>query len=453
MGMTEVLHPRKDLSINPLRMSAPLGGAMAFLGIDGCLPTLHGSQGCTAFGLVLLVRHFRESIPFQTTAMNEVTTILGGTDNLEQACLNIVKRANPKMIGVCSTGLVETRGEDLRGDMKLIRARNPELADTALVYVNTPDFVGALQDGWAKAVRAMIDDLTLPTRARIADRVAVLAGSHLTPGDLDEIREMIGAFGLSPVILPDLSGSLDGHVPDQWIATSFGGTSVDDIRTLGQCVACLAIGEQMRPAAELLGEKSGMPVHVFERLTGLAAVDEFVTVLQDIAGTKAPARMRRQRSQLQDAMLDGHFYFGGKKIAVAAEPDLLLNLSGLFAEMGAEITMAVTSTHSPVLAKLPASQVTIGDLDDLEQGAVGCDLLVTHSHGRQAAARLGIPLFRAGFPQFDRLGAQHQVSVGYRGTRDLIFAVGNTFLENQHEHTPASVRTTQEEAGASPARH
>ena len=453
MGMTEVLHPRKDLSINPLRMSAPLGGAMAFLGIDGCLPTLHGSQGCTAFGLVLLVRHFRESIPFQTTAMNEVTTILGGTDNLEQACLNIVKRASPKMIGIFSTGLVETRGEDLRGDMKLIRARNPELADTALVYVNTPDFVGALQDGWAKAVRAMIDDLTLPTRARIADRVAVLAGSHLTPGDLDEIREMIGAFGLSPVILPDLSGSLDGHVPDQWIATSFGGTSVDDIRTLGQCVACLAIGEQMRPAAELLGEKSGMPVHVFERLTGLAAVDEFVTVLQDIAGTKAPARMRRQRSQLQDAMLDGHFYFGGKKIAVAAEPDLLLNLSGLFAEMGAEITMAVTSTHSPVLAKLPASQVTIGDLDDLEQGAVGCDLLVTHSHGRQAAARMGIPLFRAGFPQFDRLGAQHQVSVGYRGTRDLIFAVGNTFLENQHEHTPASVRTTQEEAGASPARH
>ncbi len=451
--MADVTHPRKDLSINPLRMSAPLGGAMAFLGVDGCLPTLHGSQGCTAFGLVLLVRHFRESIPFQTTAMNEVTTILGGVDNLEQACLNIVKRAKPKMIGICSTGLVETRGEDLRGDMKMIRARNAELADTALVYVNTPDFVGGLQDGWSKAVRAMIDDLTLPTRARVPGQVAVLAGSHLTPGDLEEIREMIGAFGLSPIILPDLSGSLDGHVPDQWIATSFGGTSVDDIRSLGQCVACLALGEQMRPAATLLAEKSGMPVHVFERLTGLGAVDEFVTVLQDIAGTKAPARLRRQRSQLLDAMLDGHFFFGGKTVALAAEPDLLLALSGLFTEMGAEITVAVTSTQSPVLDKVPAAQVIIGDLDDLEQGAGGCDLLVTHSHGRQASARLGVPLFRAGFPQFDRLGAQHQCSVGYRGTRDLIFAVGNTFLENQHDHTPAAVRATQEEAGASPARH
>lgn len=451
--MADILHPRKDLSINPLRMSAPLGGAMAFLGVDGCLPTLHGSQGCTAFGLVLLVRHFRESIPFQTTAMNEVTTILGGVDNLEQACLNIARRARPRMIGICSTGLVETRGEDLRGDMKLIRGRNPELADTALVYVNTPDFAGALQDGWSKAVCAMIDEITLPTRARAAGKVAVLAGSHLTPGDLEEVRAMVDSFGLSPIILPDLSGSLDGHVPDQWIATSFGGTAVEDIRDLGQCVACLAIGEQMRPAADLLAAKSGMPVHVFDRLTGLAAVDAFVTALQDISRVKAPPRLRRQRSQLQDAMLDGHFFFGGKSVAIAAEPDLLLALSGLFAEMGAEVAVAVTSTASPVLARVSAPKVVLGDLDDLEQGAAEarCDLLVTTSHGRQAAERTGIPLFRAGFPQFDRLGAQHQCSVGYRGTRDLIFAVGNTFLASAHHHAPA--HGAKEATLASPARH
>jgi nitrogenase molybdenum-iron protein NifN len=29
---------------------------------------------------------------------------------------------------------------------------------------------------------------------------------------------------------------------------------------------------------------------------------------------------------------------------------------------------------------------------------------------------------------FDRLGAAHQVSVGYRGTRDLIFSIGNLFI-------------------------
>jgi len=34
----------------------------------------------------------------QTTAMNEATTIMGGQDNVEQAILNIHKRANPDII-------------------------------------------------------------------------------------------------------------------------------------------------------------------------------------------------------------------------------------------------------------------------------------------------------------------------------------------------------------------
>jgi len=48
----------------------------------------------------------------------------------------------------------------------------------------------------------------------------------------------------------------------------------------------------------------------------------------------------------------------------------------------------------------------------------------------------GIPFFRIGIPVFDRLGAGHQVTVGYRGTRDLIFTVGNLLMANGHEPTP-----------------
>jgi nitrogenase molybdenum-iron protein NifN len=67
---------------------------------------------------------------------------------------------------------------------------------------------------------------------------------------------------------------------------------------------------------------------------------------------------------------------------------------------------------------------------------VGADLFVTQSQGRQAAERLQIPLFRIGIPVFDRLGAGQQVSVGYRGTRNLIFEVGNLLMANTHEPTP-----------------
>ena len=186
--MALVKTSKKACAVNPLKMSQPIGGALAFMGVSGCMPVLHGSQGCTSFGLVLFVRHFREAIPLQTTAMNEVATILGGLDNIESAILNIVKRANPQVIGICSTGVTETKGDDVEGYLKLVRKHHPELADLGIVYVSTPDFKDAFQDGFAKTVTKIIEEFvpeyeTPPQRT--PQRVNVLAGCHLTPGDID----------------------------------------------------------------------------------------------------------------------------------------------------------------------------------------------------------------------------------------------------------------------------
>jgi nitrogenase molybdenum-iron protein NifN len=433
--MAKLITAKKACTVNPLKMSQPIGAALAFLGIDRSVPLLHGSQGCTAFGLVLFVRHFRETIPLQTTAMNEVTTILGGLDNIEQALLNIHKRAKPALIGLCSTGITEAKGDDVAGFLKLIREKHPELADMAVVFVPTPDFAGGFEDGWGKAVRCLVEQLAKPSKVRTPWQVNILPGCHLTPGDIEEIRETVEAFGLYPVILPDLSGSLDGHIPETFQPHTLGGTSRGDICRLGEAALTIAIGEQMRPAAEALEKIAGVPFHVFDRLSGLAACDEFIALLAKVSENEVPAKYKRQRSQLQDAMLDGHFYFGGKQVAIGAEPDLLFSLSSLLTEMGAEIACAVAPTPSPILERLPCATVRIGDLEDLEAAAADCDLLITHSHGRQAAARLAIPFWRAGIPTFDRLGAAHRVSVGYRGTRNLIFEVGNVFIENEHEHT------------------
>ena len=42
--MAEIVHARKALATNPLKSSAPLGAALAYLGIDGAVPLLHGSR-------------------------------------------------------------------------------------------------------------------------------------------------------------------------------------------------------------------------------------------------------------------------------------------------------------------------------------------------------------------------------------------------------------------------
>jgi nitrogenase molybdenum-iron protein NifN len=454
--MARVTLSKKACTVNPLKMSQPIGGALAFMGVSGCMPVLHGSQGCTSFGLVLFVRHFREAIPLQTTAMNEVATILGGLENIEQAILNIVKRAKPSVIGICSTGVTETKGDDVDGYLKLVRKRHPELDDLGIVYVSTPDFKDAFQDGFAKTVVKLIETFVpeeIPTR-RAPQKVNVLAGCQLTPGDIDELRDIIEAFGLEPTFLPDISGSLDGHIPDDFTPTTLGGVTKEEIAAMGSAAWTIAIGEQMREAAVLLERRSGAPFELFDRLTGLAPNDAFIAFLSRISGRPVPQKYKRLRGQLVDAMLDGHFHFGGKRIAIGAEPDLLFGVSQWLTEMGAEVAAAVTTTASPVLEKIITEEVLIGDLEDLETRAAGCDLLITHAHGRQASERLGVPLFRLGLPMFDRLGAAHEVSVGYRGTRDLIFKIGNMFIERQHEPTPDSWRQPAEEGScASCATH
>jgi nitrogenase molybdenum-iron protein NifN len=408
------------------------------MGVENAMPLLHGSQGCTSFGLVLFVRHFREAIPLQTTAMSEVASVMGGFDNVEQALVNIATRTKPAFIGICTTGISEIKGDDLNGFLKVIRSRHPELDSIALVDVSTPDFEGAFQNGWAAAVTRIIEELVdVPlSTARLTRRINVLPGSHITPGDIDELRDIFEAFCFEPVFLPDLSGSLDGHIPAEFTPTTLGGISVEQIRRMGSACWTVAIGEQMRGAALTLEDRTGVPCRLFERLTGLAVNDELLGFLSDISGVPIPRKYRRQRSQLVDAMLDGHFHFGGKRVAIAAEPDLLAAFSHWLHEMGCEIQAAVTTTQSPSLESLPVHEVVLGDLEDLEIRAVEADLIVTHSHGRQAAERLGIPLLRIGLPIFDRLGAGQHVSVGYRGTRDLIFEVGNLFLANIHEPTP-----------------
>lgn len=457
--MAKVTVGKKACAVNPLKMSQPIGGAFAFMGLRGAMPLLHGSQGCTSFGLTLFVRHFKEAVPLQTTAMSEVATVLGGYDNVEQAILNIVKRTKPEFIGICSTGVTETKGDDVEGFLKEIRSKHPDLANFPLVYVATPDFKDAFQDGWEKAVARMVEVLVEapgPDAVRDPRRVNVLPGCHLTPGDLDEIRTIMEDFGLKPSFLPDLAGSLDGHIPDEFVPTTIGGIGVDEVATMGQAGWTIAIGAQMRRAAEAMQIKTGTPYRLFERLCGLLPNDDFIMFLAEISGRPVPLKYRRQRGQLADAMLDSHFHLGGRRLAIGAEPDLLFDLSSMLHDIGVKVTVAITTTQSAVLERVQAEEVLIGDLEDLENlaGAQGCDLLITHSHGRQAAERLAIPFHRAGFPMFDRVGAGHQLSVGYRGTRDLIFSIANLLIadhETNRQPTPDTWRidgTTPQSDGA-----
>jgi nitrogenase molybdenum-iron protein NifN len=364
--------------------------------------------------------------------MTEVTTILGGEENVEQAILTLVEKSNPEIIGLCSTGLTETRGDDIERFLKDIRDRHPELAHIPVVFAPTPDFKGALQDGFAAAVESIVKQI--PQAGGInGEQVTILAGSAFTPGDLQEIKEIVTSFGLIPIFVPDIGASLDGHLEDGYTAITASGTSVAQLKAVGCSAFTIALGESMRGAAKILEQRFGIPYEVFSELTGLEPVDEFLQALAILSSNPVPEKYRRQRRQLQDAMLDTHFYFGAKRVSLALEPDLLWSTVRFLQSMGTQIHAAVTTTRSPLLEKLPIKSVTIGDLEDLEELAVGSDLLIGNSNVAAIAKRLSIPLYRLGIPIYDRLGNGLFTKVGYRGSMEVLFGIGNLFLEAEEE--------------------
>ncbi|TAE61101.1 MAG: nitrogenase iron-molybdenum cofactor biosynthesis protein NifN [Nostocales cyanobacterium] len=428
--MALVTLPEKPVSVNPLKQSQALGASLAFLGLKGTIPLFHGSQGCTAFAKVVLVRHFREAIPLATTAMTEVTTILGGEENVEQAILTVVEKLQPEIIGLCTTGLTETRGDDIERFLKEIRKRHPELDHLAIIFAPTPDFKGALQDGFAVAVESMVKEIPKAGGVK-PEQITILAGASFTPGDVQEIEEMVKSFGLEPIFVPNLGASLDGHLEDNYSAITASGTTLKQLQSLGSSAFTIALGESMRGAAKILQQRFNTDYEVFRDLTGLEPVDEFLQALSVLSGNPVPEKYCRQRRQLQDAMLDTHFYFGAKRISLALEPDLMWSMVHFLQSMGAQIHAAVTTTKSPLLEHLPIKNVTIGDLEDLEDLAVGSDLLIGNSNVNTIAKRLSIPLYRLGIPIYDRLGNGLFTKVGYRGSMDVLFGIGNLFIEQE----------------------
>jgi nitrogenase molybdenum-iron protein NifN len=439
--MAEILRRKKPMSVNPLKASQPMGGSLATLGFNGAMPMLHGSQGCTAFAKTYFVRHFREPIPLQSTAMDQVTSIMGADDNVIEGVKVIAEKSKPKLITVLTTGLAETQGADIKRCVLDFRERYPEFTDVAVVGVSTPDFSGCLETGYATTITEIIRELVPESRNAGARKrqVNVLAGSFLTPGDVEVLRELVESFNLRPVLIPDLSESLDGHLDSgEFNPLSTGGTPVSELATLGEAAATLAVGASMRPAGSLLEERTGVPTYHFDHLYGLAATDALVSALLEISGTPVPHRLEWHRTQLQDAMLDTHFMLGQLRVAVGADPDMLNGYTCFLREMGAEVVAAVAPAGAPVLERLPVEQVQIGDLEDLEKmaRAAKAELVIGNSHAVPTAERLGVPVLRTGFPLYDIVGGYQQVRVGYRGARQTLFDLANLALTLTHHEVP-----------------
>ena len=439
--MAEILTPTKALAVNPLKASQPIGASLAFLGLADCMPLEHGARGCTSFNKLFFMRHFNEPIPLQTTAMDQTTTVLGADDDVVTALATICENNAPRIIGLVTTGLSEMQGADVPRTIQEFRKKHPEHAGVAVVPVSASDTLGCLETGFAAAVEAMIRTLVprRPIARKKPRQVNVLASSMLTPGDLEDLRLWIESFGLTPIILPDIGASLDGHMIEAGYSTlTYGGVTRAEVESMGESGATLVIGRSMTRAADLLKEQTGIPDWRFDHLIGLPAADAFTEALSTIAGIPVPVKFAKKRDQLTDAMVDCQFQFGGAKVGIAGDADLVGALTDFFVGMGSNVIAAVASARAPRLADLPIENVVIGDLEDFETLVRDneADLIVASSHGAEISRRTGAALLRAGFPVYDSYGVHAESWIGYGGMRRLIFTAANLLANHYQELRP-----------------
>ncbi len=424
-------HEHKPLQVNPIKHSQPMGAALAFMGIKNCLPLMHASQGCASYTKVFYTRHFNEPIAMYNTSVGDITAILDGGDySILMSIENITKKnttLKPELIGLHTTGLTETKGDDVRSVGMHI--------EIPYCYVNTPDFEGGMESGWALTCKALIKQHTEVCDEVKPNKLLLLPHVSMQPAEVEKIKDCCEGFGFLTLALPDLSTSLDGYLSEGQGKLGTGAISIDDIKALGDCGTVITIGTSMKMAAEALLEKNPKITHLhFNHLMGLEINDNFVASLMKIRQIEPRPLLKRWRGRLQDAMLDSHFLIGSSTFVITGEPDMCVGMCELLQSVGATIEAVIATTYSPVLEEIKAKNVFVGDLEDAEKHFNNADLVISNFHAERLLhlqeKHTGLVL--RGFPNYEELGNQLKNDQLYEGSTYFLFEVANKLREVKH---------------------
>ncbi|KAF0094519.1 MAG: nitrogenase molybdenum-iron protein NifN [Puniceicoccaceae bacterium 5H] len=446
--MTPAQAPRSATQ-NACKLCAPLGASMVFKGVQGCLPFLHGSQGCATYIRRYMISHFREPVDIASSSFSEDDAIFGGARNFATGVENVINQYQPEIIGVATTCLSETIGENMIG---MIREYQERYAGQGapLVHVSTPSYSGTHSEGFHAAVKALVEQLVPPESVTHRDttRLNILPGM-VSCADLRHLRELVGLYGLSATLLPDYNQTLEGESWDQYHRISPGGTTLEEIREMGANAATLELGHtlalQKESAGAWLENHTGVHCHHAGLPIGIRLSDAFFTALSQATGRTMPDSLRAERGRLVDAYVDAHKYIAGRRVAIVGEPDLVTSLAAFVSEIGLQPVLCATGSKLKGWAEQVAAEIEPGiEKPEIVKGAdhaqfsARCralqpDMLIGSSKVYPLARELDVPLVRVGFPLHDRFGAQRLLTLGYRGTQNLFDLIVNAVLARRQD--------------------
>jgi nitrogenase molybdenum-iron protein beta chain len=439
--------PREALVVNPAKTCQPVGAMYAALGIHGCLPHSHGSQGCCAYHRSVLTRHYKEPVMAATSSFTEGASVFGGQSNLIQALGTIFETYDPELVAVHTTCLSETIGEDIPQIVSKATEEGKIPPGKLVIHANTPSYIGSHVTGYANMVKGMVDYLSERTGAKNG-RMVIIPG-WVEPSDMREIRRMAALMGLDPIIFPDTSGVLDSPMTGKFEMYPKGGARISDIRAAGDAKAALGLGDFCAgPAARLLDTKCKVPGQVLDLPIGLRATDRFIDAIRRTMGLSVPDAIMEERGRLVDLMADMHQYTQGKRVALAGDPDQLVPLTEFLSCLDMRVSYVVTGTPGKAFDK--AIQSVLADSDQTTKSRSAADLFTLHEWIKEERVDLligntyckyiardeDLPFVRYGFPILDRIGHAQFPTLGYMGGIRILEKILSELMDRQDRDAP-----------------
>ncbi len=438
---------RSYLTINPAKTCQPIGAMYAALGIHGCLPHSHGSQGCCAYHRSTLTRHYREPVMAATSSFTEGSSVFGGQANLIQAIDNIFTTYDPDLIAVHTTCLSETIGDDVNqiADKAIKDGKVPE--GKYVIHCATPSYVGSHVTGFSNMTKAMAVQFAEKT-GKSNGKFNIVPG-FVEPADMAEIKSMVKALGIDPILFPDTSGILNGPLTGKYSMFPKGGVSMEELKSTADSMGSIGLGPlASADAVRALDTQFKVPCQVMDLPIGLLATDRFIDGLRTAAGVSVADRITRERGQLLDVISDMHQYLYGKRVALAGDPDQLIPLTEFLMTLGMKPVYIVTGTPGKAFEKR-IKEITArlgeevkvkgpGDMFLMHQWIKNepVDLLISNTYGKYIARDDDIPFVRFGFPILDRIGHSYFPTVGYKGGIRLIEKILGALMDRLDRDAP-----------------
>lgn len=439
---TDKIIDREALTINPAKTCQPVGAMYAALGIHGCLPHSHGSQGCCSYHRTALTRHYKDPIMAGTSSFTEGSSVFGGQANLLQAIDTMFSVYNPDLIAVHSTCLSETIGDDLVQIIGKAKEEGKVPAGKHVIYCNTPSYVGSHVTGYANMVTSMVKSFAAKS-ATSKKQINVIAG-WMEPSDMREIKKLAAEMGVKIVLFPDTSDVVDTPMTGKFEMYPKGGVTIPELVSTGDSKKSIALGPFCtEDAAILLENKCKVKFDMLQIPIGLKATDDFITALSRAAGVAVPDSINDERGRLIDLITDMHKYLYGKRVALFGDPDTLVPLTEFLVTLDMKPVYIVSGTPGKAFEesmtkvlgdKVPEAKFKNGERADMfllhqwiKQEPV--DLLIGNSYGKYIARDEDLPFVRLGFPIVDRVGHAQFPTIGYSGAINLVTKMLSAILD------------------------